>query len=246
MKFSEYIKIGNRPRASLTKYEANLFGIELSKGWIKRYADVVISEEQIKQVYDHFVAKPNKNAAENRAQARAYRCIKPKTKPASNTVKLLYMMKNSHGDLKLGISIDPIKRARALTTGSGTATTCLAAWELEEEAVKIEAHLLKHFKAHKKEGEWFNPRSFSVQDVENNIPCLSKRVYEGKDVFFKKGFADTEDYEYLHIKHETEKAILFNVLGKLVWVAKSMIKSLSRETHMVTVPIGVISDKMKA
>lgn len=239
MKFSEYLKGGKK--SAITNYEADVFGIELSKGWKKRYADVIITEEMLKKVYDYFLSKPEKSPAQKRAQARVYKIVKA---TVVYEKKLVYVMKNSRGEMKIGISIDPIKRARQLTTGSGTNTVCLAAWEVEDDAKKIESFLLKAFQDSRLEGEWFKSTAFSVQDVENKIPCNFRLAYQGKDLYFKKGLADTEDYEYLHIKHETEKALLFNILGHHIWVAKSMIKCLDRSKHLVTVPIGIISERL--
>lgn len=239
MKFSEYLK--KSKKAALTKIESDVFGIEYTKGWKKRYADLVITDEMMAKIQEHLDNKSEKTQAEKRLQARSYEY---KKKSIVTDKKLLYLMKNTRGEMKIGISIDPIKRARQLTTGSGTQTVCLAAWEVEGEAYDVEQYLLKAFKNSRTEGEWFKARSFNTQDIEGKIQVSFKKVYEGKDNYYKKGNIDTEQYEYLHIKHETEKAVLFNILGHLIWVAKSMIRQHHKEQHLITVPIGTISEKL--
>lgn len=239
MKFSGYLT--KRKKVSLTRIECKVFGIECTKGWKKRYADLIITDEMMTEIGEHLVNSEAKTPAEKRLQARVYDY---KKKSIVCDKKLLYLMKNTRGEMKIGISIDPIKRARQLTTGSGTQTVCLAAWEVEGEAYDVEQYLLKAFKDSRTEGEWFKARAFNTQDIENKINQGFKRVYEAKETYYKKGNVDTEQYEYLHIKHETAKALLFNILGHSIWIAKSMIKAHNKEQHLITVPIGTISEKL--
>jgi hypothetical protein len=158
-------------------------------------------------------------------------------------------MRNTHGDLKIGISIEPFKRARVLTTSSGSTVTCLAYWDTELPAIEVESFLLKHYKSFRKEGEWFEPHSFTLEDVSSMIPCKKTKIFGGEKVKPKTAqknvLTDTEEYEYLHIKHETPKAFLFNILGHDIWVAKSCIKTMNTSRHLIKVRIGLISDKLK-
>lgn len=242
MKLIDYLdKVrGNR---ALSKFEAKLFGIkEMGKGWVRRYADTEITDEMVEQLIQNgFSAKKMKRKVKNDLLKEAEK--KEKYKVSDD--KLLYVMKNSRGDLKIGISIDPIKRARALTTGSGSTTVCLAAWKLTKNSRVVESELLKLFQEFRKEGEWFTPRAFSIEDVEANIPCGYKRVHTGR-YDTERVRVETEEYEFLHIKHETQRASLFAINGVDVWVPKSKIMSIDSERHVVTVPIGQISDKLKA
>lgn len=237
-------------KASLTEFESNVFGMGgLSKGWKKRGAAIVVTEGMVTKVSEFYEDHQHTQAGK-KAYNRAVRALrKLRHKPNPNK-KYLYVMQNSYSDLKIGISIDPFMRARQLTTSSGSTVTCLAYWDTESPAKDVESFLLKHYKGFRKEGEWFEPHSFTLDDVESLIPCKKVKVFgadrESKEFDGKKSTADTEEYQYLHIKHETQKALLFNILGYDIWVAKSCIKTLNKNRHLVKVRIGLISDKLKA
>lgn len=243
MKFSDYLK-DVRKSTSIGSFEIKLFGFEdMSKGWPKRYADFEITDKMLSVLAQHgiksgkVVTKKTRRVLNRLAEnARKYEITDD---------KLLYVMKNSHGDLKIGISVDPIKRARQLTTGSGNTTVCIAAWELDKNSRVVEGELHKIFKKFAKEGEWFTPRAFTLQEVENKISCNFKRVHTDEYDIHNNSFVETEEYEYLHIKHETAKATLFKINGLDVWVPKSKIKKINTEKHIVAVPIGQISNKIK-
>lgn len=241
MMFLEYLN----GKSSLTEFEADLFGVGMGKGWKKRGLSVEITDEMLEKVVVHFANKQDNRTAK-RAYIRATKALRKKRTVVNPNKKFVYVMKNSYGNLKIGISIDPFKRARALTTGSGCATACLAYWDVETTAQEVESFLLKHFKSVRKEGEWFLPSSFTVSDINDLIPCAKRKVYDGVKENLTQGLTDTEEYEYLHIKHETEKALLFNILGNDIWVAKSCIRSMNRNNHTIKVRLGLISDKMKA
>lgn len=244
MKFNEYLE----GKSSLTEFEAGVFGLGgLTKGWRKRGASVDVTEEMLSAIISHYeITEMSKTG--KKAYTRATKALKRMKNPPSNLKKYLYLMKNSYGDLKIGISIDPIKRARHLTTSSGSTVECQVYWNTESPAFEVETFLLRHYKAFRKEGEWFEPHAFTVEDVESMIPCVKTRVFTKKD--FKSGpkkqLTDTEEYEYLHIKHETPKATLFNILGNDIWIPKSCIKTLNTQRHIVRVRIGLISDKLKS
>jgi len=238
-------------KASITEFEAQVFGIGgLSKGWKKRGQSVEITEEMLGKISSHYEDKQF-TAGGKKVYNRAVRALRKvrgvKVNPGK---KYLYVMENSHGDLKIGISIDPFKRARQLTTSSGSTVVCLAYWDTSAPAKEVESCLLKHYKAFRKEGEWFKPHSFTLEDVASLIPCSKVKIFDGTkekpEAEQKKSLTDTEEYEYLHVKHETQKAILFNILGYDIWVAKSCIKAMNQSRHTVKVRIGLISDKIKA
>lgn len=238
-------------KASLTEFEAKAFGLgELTKGWKKRGKFLDITEDMINLVVSYYedrqVHSTGKKAY-NRAM-KALRKIRAGDKPLSK--KYLYVMENTYGDLKIGISIDPFKRARALTTTSGSTVNCVAYWDTELPALQVESFLLKHYKAFRKEGEWFEPHSFTLEDVSSMIPCKKTKIFDstkGKaSKLEKKVLTDTEEYEYLHIKHETPKAFLFNILGHDIWLPKSSIKTMNPARHTIKVKIGMISEKLNA
>lgn len=242
MKFSEYLKDVRRSTA-ISSFEIKLFGFDdMSKGWPKRYADFEVTEKMLSVLSQHGLKS---GKVTRKARKTLNRLAENARKYEITDNKLLYVMKNSHGDLKIGISVDPIKRARQLTTGSGNTTVCIAAWELDKNSRIVEGELHKIFKRFAKEGEWFTPRAFTLQDVEDKISCKFKRVHTDKYDFDTDYLVETEEYEYLHIKHETAKATLFKINGLDVWVPKSKIKKINTEKHIVTVPIGQISNKIK-
>lgn len=241
IKLSEYLKDVRRSN-SLGAFEISLFGFDdMSSGWPKRYADFEVTEKMLSVLSQHGLKAGKMTKKTRRTFNRLAENVR-KYEITDN--KLLYVMENSHGELKIGISVDPIKRARQLTTGSGTTTVCLVAWELDKNTRSVEGELHKEFKRFAKEGEWFTPRAFTLKDVENKISCNFKRVYTGEGSLLDSK-VETEEYEYLHIKHETAKATLFKINGLDVWVPKSKIQRINTEKHVVTVPIGQISNKMK-
>lgn len=235
MKLKEYLKSVKKSN-NLNSAEIKVFGLtDMSSGWANRYADFEITDVMLKEVFNRYSVKSGKK----KSLAKLSQVIKS-FEVRDN--KLLYLMKNSYGDLKIGISVDPIKRARQLTTGSGSTVMCLAAWEVEESARAVEATLHRVFHKYRKEGEWFAPRSFSAEDLEKKIPCQFNKVYTNDTAFIG---VESEEYQFLHIKHETEKATLFRINSVDVWVPKSKILSLNKEQHIVRVPIGMISEKLQ-
>lgn len=241
MNLKEYMKKVRKSNA-LSKVEIEMFGItNMSKGWVKRYAHIEVTEDMIKAISQIMPLKQKKGKGARKANRQASMILQAAKKYEVSDTKLLYVLKNSRGDLKIGISIDPIRRARHLTNASGTSTMCLAAWELEKNSRSVEAMLHKEYTKYRKEGEWFEPRSFTVKDIENKIPCLFKRVYSAE---FETSSVEMEEYVYMHIKHETEKATLYRINSVDIWIPKSRILVEDREKHIIKVPIGFISEKL--
>jgi len=56
------------------------------------------------------------------------------------------------------------------------------------------------------------------------------------------GEPQLEDVEYYEIIHETEKAILFDIDGKQVWLPRSMIE-VNRDDKVVTMPHSFAVEK---
>lgn len=170
MKFSEYISI--RGYRSFTKREASIFKmVDMSKGWVDRYRDFEIPQSSINKAVEYL---QNNKRISDKVKAR----ITKLTRDYSNEFggQFLYMMQNSNGLLKIGVSIDPVRRARSITTGSGVYTKCVCIWDVAHETRSIESYLLRKFSHDNLHGEWFKAGSFSVEDVENNILCVYNRV----------------------------------------------------------------------
>lgn len=74
----------------------------------------------------------------------------------------LYLMENSAGLFKIGISAKPQRRLSQVKNASGLDVKLLATWETEEDAYTVEQRLHKTFKDQRKHGEWFEGLSISL------------------------------------------------------------------------------------
>lgn len=166
MKFKDYMAIRNtnpKRKNSLSTGEAKILGIDMSaRGWMKR--DFDISDEQLEQAVDFalkskFVRQGVKNNLRplymNSSEGMSDQCV--------------YLMKNEIGMLKIGISKDPIKRARALTTSGGLLVNLICYWQISNPARTTEAYLHNMFKEHKINGEWFKEGSFDIKSIESHF-----------------------------------------------------------------------------
>lgn len=164
MKFSEYMKIRNtnpRSQNSLSSGEAKALGVDMSvRGWMKR--DFIISNENIAEAVDF--ALKSKFVRQG---------VKDNLRPLYMTEmkgmsdKCVYLMENELGMLKIGISIDPLKRARSLSTGSGLSVKLICYWKIANPARTTEAYLHRVFQEFRISGEWFKPNSFDPLIVES-------------------------------------------------------------------------------
>lgn len=86
----------------------------------------------------------------------------------------LYLLQNSNGLFKIGISIDPYKRARTLANASGYQIDVIAMWEMLD-SYNQEQSLHKIFKKFRKAGEWFDKFDLTPEEIEDNLTCEFKR-----------------------------------------------------------------------
>lgn len=182
MKFKEYMKI--RKSICLTKKETDLFGIDLSKGWLKRYADLDLSEELVIQAAVAVCSDPKQKYS--MATKRLGRLIIPKVKVDGE--KFLYLLENATGNQKIGISVDPKSRCKGIATASGVSTSLLAYWKLPD-ALKYEAMILKKFKSKALLGEWFKPETLSISLVEEVLSQhgeVFERLYTQTEIVRKE------------------------------------------------------------
>lgn len=173
MKFTEYMKIRNNKNSpnGLSKTEAAIFGVEFTRGWMKR--DMDLTEEQIQKAVLHVLkSKSIRQFVKNN--------IKPLYMRGNEGYddKFLYLMENSLGFLKIGISVDPIKRARSLSTSSGLNVDLVCFWKVNDPAISVERKLHKLYSRFSIMGEWFKEKSFTIENIEENIGCSFERVYE--------------------------------------------------------------------
>lgn len=80
----------------------------------------------------------------------------------------LYIMKNSFGLTKIGVSVDPDRRANEIRLSSGVHVDLLKTFKCKD-AYAVEQWLHEEFKCNREHGEWFN--SLCTKKV-------IKRVYE--------------------------------------------------------------------
>lgn len=173
MKFAEYLKLRNG--RGITKLECKIFGIESSKGWMERYADLELTQTQVNKAVEAVLKHPNVKSGVKGSLVRAQKSYDEWTE------QLVYLMKNELGALKIGVSLDPHKRSRQLTTGSGVVVQCVAAWKTGKNSRRVEAELLKCFRHKKTQGEWFKADSFTFSQVEAKIDGPFERVYLNED-----------------------------------------------------------------
>lgn len=166
MKFTEYMEIRNtnpRQKNSLSNGEAKILGVNTSdRGWMKK--DFDISGEQLEQAVDFALkSKFVKQGVKNN--------LRPLYMSNSEGLseKCVYLMENEVGMLKIGISVDPIKRARSLTMSSGLIVNLVCYWQIANPARTTEAYLHKIFKENRLNGEWFKKGSFDKESIESHF-----------------------------------------------------------------------------
>lgn len=173
MKLVEYLEIRNgkdnkgRVKKVLSRAEGNIFKVDTAKsGWAD--TDIKITTEQVSRAIACIQKLPNiKPTAKQRLLSYSVQ-----TNELSE--KKLYLFKNEMGLCKIGISINPAKRARSLMNSSGYKISVLGVWELFD-AYKYEQLLHKVFKKSRVEGEWFQS-DIGLLDVENNLSCEFNRI----------------------------------------------------------------------
>jgi hypothetical protein len=128
MKYSEYLT--EYRRSAVTKLEAYIFGFDdLSKGWKKRYSDFEITDNMLEILSSHS-GKPSKQ--QRRVRKKMIDKEQRAVKYGVTNDQYLYLMKNPSGMLKIGISKDPINRAKTLSNAAGVLVIVLAFWELNK------------------------------------------------------------------------------------------------------------------
>ena len=97
----------------------------------------------------------------------------------------IYLMKNDFGLHKIGISLNPKKRAMEVSNSSGVPTEVVSVWE-SYDAYATEQRLHKHFSAKRKSGEWFKFTKKDIDEVgkfienfDHLIPCVVDYSIEG-------------------------------------------------------------------
>ena len=171
MKFKDYLKFYKRN--SLTKIEQETFGIpRLVTGWKALHADLEVTDEMISKI----MTNPSMKKTHRSLAKRIFKKDDKKSNYKRETDKLLYLAENSNGLLKIGISVNPYRRIRELSTASGVPVTLLGVWDVELNVRVVEAKLHKVFKDFRLEGEWFSKNAFTIEEFEAKIPCVSSKI----------------------------------------------------------------------
>lgn len=171
MKFKEYLKFYKRN--SLTKIELEVFGIpRLVVGWKVLYANLEITEEMLEKVMSNTSMKKT----HRKVAKRLFKKEDQRENYKVETDKLLYLAESSTGLLKIGISVNPTKRVRQLTTACGVPVTLLGVWDVELNARMVEFKMHKAFEDFRLEGEWFTKNSFTLEEFEDMIPCAREKI----------------------------------------------------------------------
>lgn len=80
----------------------------------------------------------------------------------------LYLMQNAFNLYKIGISVNPRKRASDISKSSGVVTDLLSSWDSENAAL-LEKFLHTHFSVKRKSGEWFELDDNDIWSIDGLI-----------------------------------------------------------------------------
>lgn len=175
MTLFEYLEIRNgldhkkRIKKVLSRKEGILFGLDIKKkGWAD--IDFELDSNKIGPAVSHVMKS---ETVKSRIKTQLASILKVKNVLSD---KKLYLLQNSNGLFKIGISVDPYKRARTLANASGYQIDVIAMWEMLD-SYGQEQNLHKIFKRYRKAGEWFDKTDLTPQEIEENLSCEFKRVY---------------------------------------------------------------------
>lgn len=218
MKFSEYLE--KRGSKNISMIEHELLGIPKEKGYVKKYAEQEISEEQLQQLSEHVQKNPNL-----KGQIVGKVITMTKSYQVENDKQYLYFMVNEIGRTKIGISFDPLKRARNLTTSSGMMVKCICAWKIESSVARdVEQNILKKYKKHKTFGEWFLEGAVDLYKIEDYMKNNSVEHTEiHRDLEAKNDYEFYDTLEFINLKYQTDKAYLFTCDGYDIWIPRAFV-----------------------
>lgn len=163
--FKEYMEYNRKTQ--INKVEAAVLGIkDRSKGWKDRYANNIITQDMIDRLG---LRKSRGMKATRQAANSEYRI----TEIENDDGKLLYLMRNPIGMLKIGVSQDPVKRARQITGACGMLIEILATWSFEKKSTIVESLVMESLTQSRLHGEWFESNSVDASYIscflENNL-----------------------------------------------------------------------------
>lgn len=204
----------------ITQKDGKYLGLECCvKGWIKKNKDLELTKDQVRHLLKYRTSDSN-------LSSDVKHCLKDSgCEELLNAGQLLYLI-TSIDRVKIGISKNPLKRLKQLSTGSSSKLNLCATWDIYGDVRYVESYLHDKFKEYRTCGEWFTPR-VTKDLIESNIPLEYKLVFFAdskvsnvrgdKLIFFKTK------------KFETDKAILIDYFGNDLWIAKSTIVDINTE-----------------
>jgi len=153
-------------QANISEYELKLFSITRKKGWWKKNKKKEIDVEIARKAARSFINKRgiSKQVKEATLNSLFYGEFSP------HDDKFVYLLINENGHSKIGVSKDPVSRAKGLQNGSGYDIHEIYYWAVKDSAFRIESHLHKNFKEDRINGEWFASR-IEPDEIEDIIPC---------------------------------------------------------------------------
>lgn len=155
MRFEDYLVLRNGRdcrggvKNAISYKERDYLSIVQTKGWPKIYGDLELDESDVTNLLE--MAQDSKEKS-GRAVKREDRTNKDRGRPE----KYLYLLRNEHGKHKIGISVDPIKRAKALQSASGFVTKVLRFWDVGPVFVGEEKNVIHSLRKYRTIGEWFD------------------------------------------------------------------------------------------
>lgn len=156
MRLEKYFKV--KGCKSLTGFEMVMFKVrDQCKGWPNRYKENTIDLEMLERIYNHETC-----TLKTRIRIRNYTVGKEKERERASPdlkcragYKMVYLIVNENGRVKIGISEKPRRRASELSTGSGYVCKLLCYWNPIAAGRDVEKMLHDKFSSYRLLGEWF-------------------------------------------------------------------------------------------
>lgn len=175
MRLYEYLEIRNgldskgKLKKVLSRKEGLLFGLNITEaGWAKE--DFELDPNKIAPAVNHVMRAENIRSSIKTQLSSIF------SKTHSVSSQKLYLLQNSNGLFKIGISIDPYRRARTLSNASGYQISVVAVWEMLDPRGQ-ESNLHKIFKRYRKAGEWFDKFDLTPEEIETKISGKFSRLW---------------------------------------------------------------------
>lgn len=234
MTLRDYLKLTRGKVKALNNIEVTGFGVDsYASGWFKRNKDLIITKEQLFDVCNKLTGSPEHRNSKSTKKLSTHLGFGVKYENQK-----LYLMINELGNLKIGISVNPCKRAKSLSTGAGMIVKCLCYWDIpDNQARYYEKKLHDVFNNQRLLGEWFSSTNMS-KEVISDIIGLDKKRTDLMDID-KEVYSEYKtkgiEFKYEEVRHVTDKATLFVNQDKKCWIANSRIMMINKDANIATV-----------